>query len=160
MNPSDELGMATGLTAVQHRVLTFAARQLKLKTSQARVDARLLHDLGLSGRRAEAFIRAFSQEFDVNCDALLEREEWNRHFGPERFPRRLPIFLCAALLVTAMILGGQLDVQWLWLLVALGVWLARSKAWPMGRGRSDMLPITLLDLADAVEEGEWVKRLR
>jgi len=30
----------------------------------------------------------------------------------------------------------------------------------MGRGRSDMLPITLLDLADAVEEGEWVKQLR
>jgi hypothetical protein len=160
MNPSDELGGAAGLTPVQQQVLTFAERQLKLNPRQATIDARLLHDLGLTGRRAQVFMRAFSQEFNVNCDALFDREEWNRHFGPERFPRRLPIFLCAALLVTAMILGGQLDVQWLWLLVAVGLWLARSKAWPMGRGRSDMLPITLLDLAEAVEEGEWVKRLR
>ena len=159
MNPSDELGVADGLSPAQQQVLNFAKRQLQLKPRQATIDARLLHDLGLSGRRAEAFIRAFSQEFNVNCDALLKREEWNRYFGPERFPRRLPIFLCVVLVVTAMILGGQLDVQWLWLLVAVGVWLARSKAWPMGRGRSDMLPITLLDLADAVEEGEWVRRL-
>jgi hypothetical protein len=160
MNPSDELAVTAGLSPVQQQVLAFAKRQLKLKPRQATIDARLLHDLGLTGRRAEAFIRAFSQEFNVNCDALLDREEWNRHFGPERFPRRLPIFLCVALLVTAMILGGQLDVQWLWLLVAVGLWLVRSKAWPMGRGRSDMLPVTLLDLADAVEEGGWVNRLR
>jgi hypothetical protein len=160
MNPSEELGMAAGLSPVQQQVLAFATRQLNLEPRQAIIDARLLHDLGLTGRRAAGFIRAFSQEFNVNCDALLDRDEWNRHFVPERFPRRLPIFLCVALLVTAMILGGQLDVQWLWLLVAVGVWLVRSKAWPMGRGRSDMLPITLLDLAEAVEEGGWVKRLR
>jgi len=160
MNPSDELVTATGLSPVQQQVLAFARAQLKLKTQQATIDARLLHDLGVTGRRAEAFIRAFSQNFNVNCDALLDREEWNRYFGPERFPRRLPIFLCVALLITAMILGGQLDVQWLWLLVAVGVWLARTKAWPIGRGRSDMLPLTLLDLAEAVEEGAWVKRLR
>jgi hypothetical protein len=159
MNPSDELGVAEGLSLVQQQVLNFAKLQLRLKPRQATIDARLLHDLGLTGRRAEDFIRAFSQEFNVNCDALLDREEWNRHFGPERFPRRLPIFLCVVLVVTAMILGGELDVQWLWLLVAVGLWLARSKAWPMGRGRSDMLPVTLLDLADAVEEGKWVKRL-
>jgi hypothetical protein len=30
----------------------------------------------------------------------------------------------------------------------------------MGRGRSDMLPVTILDLIDAVEAGGWVKRLR
>jgi hypothetical protein len=160
MNPSDELGTATGLTPVQQQVLTFAKLRLRLKPRQATIDARLLHDLGLTGRRAEAFIRAFSQEFNVNCGGLLDREEWNRHFGPDRFPRRLPMFLCAALLVTAMILGGELDVQWLWLLVAIGLWLVLSKAWPMGRGRSDMLPITLLDLAEAVEEGEWIRRLR
>ena len=160
MTPSDEPGLATGLTAVQLRVLTFAKLQLNLKPGQVTIDARLLHDLGLSGRRAEAFIRAFSQQFNVNCDPLLDREEWNRYFGPERFPRRLPIFLAVSLLITAMILGGQLDVQWLWLIVVVGLWLVRSKAWPMGRGRSDMLPITLLDLAEAVEAGEWVKRLR
>jgi len=160
MNPPNELGVSDGLSPVQQQVLNFAQRQLRLKPRQATIDARLLHDLGLTGRRAESFVRAFSQEFNVNCDALLDREEWNRHFGPERFPRRLPIFLCVVLVVTAMILGGQLDVQWLWLLLAVGLWLARSKAWPMGRGRSDMLPITLLDLADAVEEGEWVKRLQ
>ena len=160
MNPSDELEAATGLSPVQQQVLTFAKLQLKLQPRQATIDARLLHDLGLSGRRAETFIRAFSQQFNVNCEALLDREEWNRYFGPERFPRRLPIFLCVALLVSAMILAGQLDAQWLWLVVAVGLWLVRSKAWPMGRGRSDMLPITLLDLAEAVDEGEWVKRLR
>jgi len=140
-------------------VLAFTTSQLNLKPSQATLDARLLHDLGLTGSRARAFIQAFSREFNVNCDALLDRDEWNRHFGRERFPRRLPIFLCVTLLVTAMILGGQLDAQWLWLLVAVGIWLARSKAWPMGRGRSDMLPVTILDLVAAVEEGEWIKRL-
>jgi len=160
MNPHDELATATGLTQVQQQVLAFAQAQLKLKPREAVIDARLLHDLGLTGRRADAFIRAFGQQFNVNCDALLDRQEWNRYFGPERFPRRLPIFLCLALLITAMILGGQLDAQWLWLLVVAGIWLARSKAWPMGRGRSDMLPITLLDLAEAVEEGAWVKPLR
>lgn len=160
MNPSDERGLATGLTPVQLQVLTFAKLHLNLKPRQVTIDARLLHDLGLSGRRAEVFIRAFSQQFNVNCDALLDSDEWNRYFGPERFPRRLPIFLCVSLLITAMILGGQLDAQWLWLLVAVGLWLVRSKAWPMGRGKSDMLPITLLDLAETVEEGEWVKRLR
>jgi hypothetical protein len=160
MNPSDEPGMASGLTAAQQQVLEFARTRLKLKPRQATIDARLLHDLGLSGHRARVFIRAFSQEFNVNCDALLERDEWNRHFGPERFPRRLPIFLGVALLVTAMILGGQLDAQWLWLIVAVGVWLRVSKVWPMGRGRSDMLPVTLLDLAEAVEAGEWIRTLR
>lgn len=152
--------MLPDLSPIQQRVLAFTANQLRLKPRQATLDARLLHDLGLTGRRAESFIRAFSQEFNVNCDALLDREEWNRHFGPEKFPRRLPIFLSVALLVTAMILGGQLDAQWLWLVLAVGIWLARSKAWPMGRGISDMLPVTILDLVTAVEEGEWVKELR
>lgn len=152
--------MLFDLTPVQQKVLEFTTRQLVLKPDQATLDARLLHDLGLSGHRARTFIRAFSREFNVNCDALLERTEWNRHFGPELFPRRLPIFLSVALLVTAMILGGQLDAQWLWLVAAVGIWLSRSKAWPMGRGRSDMLPITILDLVAAVEEGEWVKGLR
>jgi hypothetical protein len=147
------------LTPLQQQVLAFATLQLHLKPGQATLDARLLHDLGLTGHRARAFIRAFSREFNVNCDALLDRDEWNRHFGRERFPRRLPIFLAVTLFVTAMILGGQLDAQWLWLPVAVGVWLARSKAWPMGRGRSDMLPVTILDLVAAVEEGEWVKAL-
>jgi hypothetical protein len=160
MNPSDEFGMAAGLTAAQQQVLEFARLQLKLNPRQATIDARLLHDLGLTGHRARVFIRAFSHEFNVNCAALLERDEWNRYFGPERFPRRLPIFLGVSLLVTAMILGGQLDAQWLWLIVAVGVWLRASKVWPMGRGRSDMLPVTLLDLAEAVEAGEWVKPLR
>jgi hypothetical protein len=160
MNPSDEPGVSDGLSPAQQQVLSFARRQLPMKPNRVTIDARLLHDLGLTGRRAEAFIRAFSQEFNVNCAALLEREEWNRYFGQEHFPPRLPIFLCVALIVTAMIFGGQLDVQWLWLLVVVGVWLARSKAWPMGKGKSDMLPITLLDLAEALEEGEWVKRLR
>ncbi|MDR3718795.1 MAG: hypothetical protein P4K98_08330 [Bryobacteraceae bacterium] len=147
------------LTPLQRQVLDFTTLQLHLKPSQARLDARLLHDLGLTGHRARSFIQAFSHEFNVNCDALLDRDEWNRHFGRERFPRRLPIFLAVTLFVTAMILGGQLDVQWLWLVVAVGVWLARSKAWPMGRGRSDMLPVTILDLVAAVEEGEWIKAL-
>ncbi len=154
------MGTLSDLTPVQHNVLEFTTLRLNLKPQQVTLDARLLHDLGLTGHRAKTFIRAFSHEFNVNCDALLDREEWNRHFGKERFPRRLSIFLSVALLVTAMILGGQLDVQWLWLVVAVGIWLARSKAWPMGRGRSDMLPITILDLVAAVEEGEWVKRLR
>jgi len=148
------------LTPLQRQVLAFTTLQLHLKPSEATLDARLLHDLGLTGNRARSFIRTFSQEFQVNCDALLDSDEWNRHFGRERFPRRLPIFLAVTLFVTAMILGGQLDVQWLWLPVAVGVWLARSKAWPMGRGRSDMLPVTILDLIDAVEAGGWVKRLR
>lgn len=152
--------MLSDLSPIQQRVLAFTASQLRLKPRQATLDARLLHDLGLTGNRAESFIRAFSQEFNVNFDALLDREEWNRHFGPERFPRLMPIFLAVALLVTAMILAGQLDAQWLWLVAAVGLWLARSKAWPMGRGRSDMLPVTILDLVAAVEEGEWVKPLR
>ena len=152
--------MLPDLSPIQQRVLDFTTNQLRLKPRQATLDARLLHDLGLTGRRAESFIRAFSREFSVNCDALLDREEWNRHFGPELFPRRLPIFLSVALLVTGMILGGQLDAQWLWLVAAVGIWLARSKAWPMGRGRSDLLPVTILDLVAAVEEGEWVKSLR
>lgn len=154
-----QAGILTDLTPLQQQVLEFTTLQLNLKPRQATLDARLLHDLGLTGSPARRFIRAFSQEFNVNCDALLDREEWNRHFGRERFPRRLPIFLSVTLLVTAMILGGQLDPQWLWLVVAVGIWLARSKAWPMGRGRSDMLPVTILDLIAAVEEGEWVKRL-
>ena len=152
-------GTLSDLTPLQHRVLEFTMRQLSLKPRQVVLEARLLHDLGLTGHRARAFIRAFGREFNIDCSALLERDEWNRHFGPERFPRRLPIFLCVALVVTAMILGGQLDAQWLWLVVAVGVWLARSKAWPMGKGRSDMQPITILDLVAAVEEGEWTKRL-
>lgn len=160
MIPSDNLAAATGLTSVQMRVLSFAQRELKMPARKVTIDARLRHDLGLSGRRAENFIRAFSQEFQVNFDALFERDEWTRYFGPERFPKRLPIFLCACLLITAMIFGGQLDAQWLWLIAVVGVWLARSKAWPMGRGTSDMLPLTLLDLAEAVEQGAWVKPLR
>jgi len=149
-----------GLSAVEQRVLAFTALQLNLPPRQVTPDARLRHDLGLTGGKARTFIRAFSREFNVNCDALLTRDEWNRYFGAERFPRRLPIFLCVLLIVTGMILGGQLDAQWLWLLVAVGIWLARSKAWPIGRGRSDMLPITPLDLSEAVEEGQWTKHLR
>ena len=93
MSQSDELsqqsqmGTLSDLTPVQHKVLEFAMVQLKLKPQQATLDARLLHDLGLTGHRAKIFIRAFSHEFNVNCDALLlDREEWNRHFGQERFP--------------------------------------------------------------------------
>jgi hypothetical protein len=159
-DPAAPASTLSDLTPLQHRVLEFATVQLQLKPRQVRLDARLLHDLGLTGRNARAFIQAFSLEFEVNCDALLAHDEWNRHFGPERFPRRLPIFLAVTLAVTGMIAGGQLDVQWLWLLVAVGVWLARSKAWPMGRGRSDMLPVTLLDLVTAVEEGGWVRAPR
>jgi hypothetical protein len=152
--------MLSDLTPLQQKVLAFTALRLNLEPEKVPLDARLLHDLGLSGSRAKAFIRAFSREFHVNCDSLLDREEWNRHFGRERFPRRLPIFLSVTLLVTAMILGGQLDPDWLWLPVAVGVWLARLKAWPMGKGRSDMLPVTILDLIAAVEDGEWARRLR
>jgi|GEM_PF-2150172 len=153
------MAIYSDLTPLQERVLAFTMSELNLNPKQATLDARLLHDLGLTGSRARAFIHAFSREFHVDCSALLEHDEWNRHFGREHFPPRWSLFLAVTLLVTGMIFAGQLDVQWLWLVAAVGVWLARSKAWPMGKGRSDMLPVTILDLIAAVEEGAWVKRL-
>ena len=133
MNPPNELGVSDGLSPVQQQVLNFAQRQLRLKPRQATIDARLLHDLGLTGRRAESFVRAFSQEFNVNCYARLDREEWNRHFGPERFPRRLPIFLCVSLVVTAMILGGLPIVTVIALMFVAPGYLDGMAADPDGR---------------------------
>lgn len=151
--------MSFGYDPLELRVLAFTARQRGIAEEKVDLLSRLREDLGLDGEDAVVFFEAFSQEFNVNLDALRGKR-WKRHFAPARHPAagaRVAAFILLTLFLTASILSGYFGWTSLWFLVLAAIWLFGSQAWPISWLWPATIPITVQDLVDAAAAGRWVK---
>ena len=140
----------------QAEVIDLVARERGLPPEKVHLSHRLLQDLGMDGDDAVDFFNSVNERFGTDLTHL--REQWGQHFGPEGFSCWIGLVLIAVAVIGGVVAGAAgLSTFWG---VAIAVALLAAWLWVMPRwGPPDrMVPITVEDVAAAVEAGAWPSR--
>jgi hypothetical protein len=158
--------------AIEQRVLTFTSVHAGVAMKHLTPMTQLARDLDVTGEDASDFFNAFAKEFRVNLDEL--NMHWDLHFHPEPgllLNASFAVAGCVTLAIGILALfrfGGRMwSYDWFspyetyrtptWIasgIVSLIIW---TVTWYRNRATE---PVTIADLIDAAEAGQWVKRYR
>jgi len=140
----------------QSEIIDLVAHERGLPREKMHLSDRLLHDLGMDGDDAVDFFNSVHERFGTDLTHL--HEHWSEHFGPEGFSCWYGFAIVPAAVIGGAV-AGITGLPPLWGFV-ITVALLTAALWASRRwGPPDRtVPITVMEVAAAVEAGAWPSR--
>lgn len=142
-------------TDVEQQLIAMLAKECGLPIDRIKPSSRLSDDLGMDGDDAVEFFVAVKDTFGTDI-SLLE-ENWNRHFGPEGLSCWLGVIVIPIAFLVGMIAAHFGLPDWAAFIAALIAIVAALWALNKIPSKNPLIPITVDELASAVETGKWSK---